>query len=156
MERYGPRGAAMVLDLDHFKTINDTLGHGVGDELITRVAPALRVRLRASDVLARLGGDEFAVLLPEGGREEAAEVAEDVLAPCAARPCSPAPATRAASRRASASRCWSRAAASRPTPCSSSADLAMYEAKEGAATASPSPTAGLETATSARASRGRT
>jgi diguanylate cyclase (GGDEF)-like protein/PAS domain S-box-containing protein len=80
VERYGPRGAAMVLDLDHFKTINDTLGHGVGDELITRVAQALRLRLRTSDVVARLGGDEFAVLLPEGGREEAIEVAEEVLA----------------------------------------------------------------------------
>ena len=68
-----------MLDLDHFKTINDTLGHGVGDELIARVARALRARLRESDVLARLGGDEFAVLLPEGGREEAVEVARGVL-----------------------------------------------------------------------------
>ena len=72
VERYGPRGAAIVLDLDHFKTINDTLGHSAGDELIVRVAHALRSRLRESDVLARLGGDEFAILLPEatagGGR----------------------------------------------------------------------------------------
>ena len=72
VERYGPKGAAIVLDLDHFKTINDTLGHSAGDELIVRVAHALRSRLRESDVLARLGGDEFAILLPEatpgGGR----------------------------------------------------------------------------------------
>jgi diguanylate cyclase (GGDEF)-like protein/PAS domain S-box-containing protein len=79
VERYGPRGAAIVLDLDHFKTINDTLGHGVGDQLIARVAQALRGRLRESDVLARLGGDEFAVLLPEGGRDEAVEVACGIL-----------------------------------------------------------------------------
>ena len=79
VERYGSRGAALVVDLDHFKTINDTLGHGVGDELITRVAAALRGRLRDSDVLARLGGDEFAVLLPDGGREEAVTVARSVL-----------------------------------------------------------------------------
>ena len=79
VERYGARGAAIVLDLDHFKTINDTLGHGVGDELIARVAHALRGRLRDSDVLARLGGDEFAVLLPEGGRDEAEAVAASVL-----------------------------------------------------------------------------
>ena len=79
VERYGPRGAAIVLDLDHFKIINDTLGHGVGDELITRVAHALRSRLRESDVLARLGGDEFTVLLPEGGRDEAIGVARSVL-----------------------------------------------------------------------------
>ena len=55
-----------MLDLDHFKTINDTLGHSAGDELIVRVAHALRSRLRESDVLARLGGDEFAILLPRG------------------------------------------------------------------------------------------
>ena len=71
VERYGPKGAAIVLDLDHFKTINDTLGHSAGDELIVRVAHALRSRLRESDVLARLGGDEFAILLPEATPEEA-------------------------------------------------------------------------------------
>ena len=60
-----------MLDLDHFKTINDTLGHHAGDELIVRVAHALRSRLRETDVLARLGGDEFAILLPEATPEEA-------------------------------------------------------------------------------------
>jgi diguanylate cyclase (GGDEF)-like protein/PAS domain S-box-containing protein len=79
VERYGPKGAAIVLDLDHFKTINDTLGHSAGDELIVRVAHALRSRLRESDVLARLGGDEFAILLPEAGPEEADGVAAAVL-----------------------------------------------------------------------------
>jgi diguanylate cyclase (GGDEF)-like protein/PAS domain S-box-containing protein len=79
VERYGPKGAAIVLDLDHFKTINDTLGHSAGDELIVRVAHALRSRLRESDVLARLGGDEFAILLPEASPEEADGVATAVL-----------------------------------------------------------------------------
>ena len=79
VERYGPQGAAIVLDLDHFKTINDTLGHSAGDELIVRVAHALRSRLRESDVLARLGGDEFAILLPEASPEEADGVAAAVL-----------------------------------------------------------------------------
>ena len=79
VERYGPKGAAIVLDLDHFKTINDTLGHSAGDELIVRVAHALRSRLRESDVLARLGGDEFAILLPEATPEEADGVASAVL-----------------------------------------------------------------------------
>jgi diguanylate cyclase (GGDEF)-like protein/PAS domain S-box-containing protein len=79
VERYGPKGAAIVLDLDHFKTINDTLGHSAGDELIVRVAHALRSRLRESDVLARLGGDEFAILLPEATPEEADAVSGAVL-----------------------------------------------------------------------------
>jgi diguanylate cyclase (GGDEF)-like protein/PAS domain S-box-containing protein len=79
VERYGPKGAAIVLDLDHFKTVNDTLGHSAGDELIVRVAHALRSRLRESDVLARLGGDEFAILLPEASPEEAEAVAGAVL-----------------------------------------------------------------------------
>ncbi|MEO8689969.1 MAG: EAL domain-containing protein [Solirubrobacteraceae bacterium] len=79
VERYGPKGAAIVLDLDHFKTINDTLGHSAGDELIVRVAHALRSRLRESDVLARLGGDEFAILLPEATPDEADGVAAAVL-----------------------------------------------------------------------------
>lgn len=80
VQRYGPEGAALVLDIDRFKHINDTLGHNVGDELIVKVAQTLRTRLRDSDVLARLGGDEFAVLLPRGGKVEAEAVAESILA----------------------------------------------------------------------------
>ncbi|WP_148260889.1 bifunctional diguanylate cyclase/phosphodiesterase [Conexibacter woesei] len=80
VERYGAEGAALVLDIDRFKHINDTLGHNVGDELIVKVAQTLRSRLRDSDVLARLGGDEFAVLLPKGGQQEAEAVAESILA----------------------------------------------------------------------------
>lgn len=79
VQRYGAEGAALVLDIDRFKHINDTLGHNVGDELIVKVAQTLRTRLRDSDVLARLGGDEFAVLLPRGGVAEAEKVAESIL-----------------------------------------------------------------------------
>ncbi|HEX5146917.1 MAG TPA: EAL domain-containing protein [Conexibacter sp.] len=79
VQRYGPEGAALVLDIDRFKHINDTLGHNVGDELIVKVAQTLSTRLRDSDVLARLGGDEFAILLPRGGAAEANRVAEAVL-----------------------------------------------------------------------------
>ncbi|MEA2192875.1 MAG: hypothetical protein QOI73_2996 [Solirubrobacteraceae bacterium] len=73
--RYGPRGALLVLDLDHFKYVNDALGHHAGDELILSVAKLLQARLRETDTLARLGGDEFAVLLPHAGPEDAARVA---------------------------------------------------------------------------------
>jgi diguanylate cyclase (GGDEF)-like protein/PAS domain S-box-containing protein len=77
--RYGTPGALLVLDLDNFKDVNDTLGHGTGDQLIRSIAAVLRTRLRDSDVLARLGGDEFAVLLPHATAEQARSVAEDVL-----------------------------------------------------------------------------
>jgi diguanylate cyclase (GGDEF)-like protein len=78
-ERYGRAGALLVLDLDGFKYVNDTLGHPVGDELIARLAGTLRDELRESDVIARLGGDEFGVILPEATEAEAAAVADKLL-----------------------------------------------------------------------------
>jgi diguanylate cyclase (GGDEF)-like protein/PAS domain S-box-containing protein len=78
-ERYGSKGAVLLLDLDGFKYINDALGHSVGDELIMRVAGVLRGTLRETDLVARLGGDEFAAILPEADAETAAVVAEKLL-----------------------------------------------------------------------------
>lgn len=72
-------GAVIVLDLDDFKHVNDTLGHGAGDDLIARVAQALVSRLRSDDVIARLGGDEFAILLRSGGRPQIEHVARLLL-----------------------------------------------------------------------------
>jgi len=77
--RYGAHGALLVLDLDGFKAVNDSLGHAAGDELIVTCAKALRTRLRETDVLGRLGGDEFAVLLPAEGEAEALTVAEKIV-----------------------------------------------------------------------------
>jgi diguanylate cyclase (GGDEF)-like protein len=68
--------AVLLLDLDHFKEINDTLGHHVGDLVIVEVARRLRAALREADIVARLGGDEFAVLAPNvSTQDEAIELA---------------------------------------------------------------------------------
>ncbi len=73
--------AVMFLDLDNFKTINDSLGHTEGDDLLTTVAERLQNCLRTDDTAARLGGDEFAVLLEESVRiKEAVRVAKRILA----------------------------------------------------------------------------
>ena len=78
-DRYAQEGALLLIDLDGFKRVNDTLGHSYGDELITRVAACLRRCLRETDVIGRLGGDEFAVILPRADATAATTAAERVL-----------------------------------------------------------------------------
>ena len=70
--------AALALDLDHFKQINDTHGHGVGDEVLAAVGSALTDAIRASDFVGRAGGEEFLILLPETGIEPAQVAAENL------------------------------------------------------------------------------
>ena len=70
-ERYGRKLSLILLDIDHFKTINDTYGHPVGDRVLKRMAGVLSVAARKTDVVARYGGEEFAILLEETDREGA-------------------------------------------------------------------------------------
>jgi diguanylate cyclase (GGDEF)-like protein/PAS domain S-box-containing protein len=73
LERYGAPFALMFLDLDHFKTVNDTRGHPVGDRLLVDVSKRLRALVPPGTVLARLGGDEFAIILNKAAKATDAE-----------------------------------------------------------------------------------
>ncbi|MCH2240967.1 MAG: GGDEF domain-containing protein, partial [Aquabacterium sp.] len=70
LERSGASFSLVILDLDHFKRINDTLGHAVGDQVLRHFAQVARKNLRQTDVIARWGGEEFLVLLPDTGGEQ--------------------------------------------------------------------------------------
>jgi diguanylate cyclase (GGDEF)-like protein/PAS domain S-box-containing protein len=75
----GPPVALLLLDLDRFKQVNDTLGHQVGDLMLQQIAQRLQGAVRADDLVARLGGDEFAVLLLGTDATSAAQVAEELV-----------------------------------------------------------------------------
>jgi diguanylate cyclase (GGDEF)-like protein len=76
--------AAALLDLDHFKQVNDTFGHGRGDDVLAAVGAALRDGLRESDFIGRMGGEEFVMLLPATDRAGAVAAAEKIRAAVAA------------------------------------------------------------------------
>ena len=71
--------ALLLTDLDHFKEINDTLGHHYGDLILKQVAQRMQKLVRSSDTVARLGGDEFAILLPTADREQARRIVEKMI-----------------------------------------------------------------------------
>ena len=77
--RYGPRGALLLIDLDHFKPVNDRCGHQAGDGILCAVAGELQQHVRTTDVVARLGGDEFGILLRHVSAQEATEVARAIV-----------------------------------------------------------------------------
>ncbi|HYN54886.1 MAG TPA: EAL domain-containing protein [Methylotenera sp.] len=79
-ERHGKQVALMFIDIDHFKHINDSLGHEVGDKLLLSIAKRLQTGVRLSDTVSRHGGDEFVVLLSEvSDKQDAIQIAEKLL-----------------------------------------------------------------------------
>ncbi|MGV3574668.1 MAG: diguanylate cyclase [Devosia sp.] len=77
-QRAGTPNVALAIDVDHFKSINDTHGHPLGDHVLQVVASLLAAGLRKGDILGRLGGEEFAIVLPGAGIEEGTRVAERI------------------------------------------------------------------------------
>ncbi len=70
--------AVLIMDLDRFKEVNDTLGHNIGDQLLQQVAFRLRGALRRTDTIARLGGDEFAIMMPAANDQQAIKHAQEI------------------------------------------------------------------------------
>jgi diguanylate cyclase (GGDEF)-like protein/PAS domain S-box-containing protein len=83
-KRYDLPLTAIMLDIDYFKSINDTYGHAAGDQVLKALSATVSSLLRAPDIFGRLGGEEFAVILPQTDMEEGAEVAERLRAALAA------------------------------------------------------------------------
>jgi len=75
----------IMVDLDHFKQVNDTHGHEVGDQVIRHLSDTLRQRVRDSDIVARLGGEEFVVLLPDTDAKGAQILGEELVKVVASR-----------------------------------------------------------------------
>jgi diguanylate cyclase (GGDEF)-like protein/PAS domain S-box-containing protein len=76
IKRFGKPAAFLMVDLDHFKNVNDTYGHAVGDAVLRHFADLVRLRLRRVDLFGRLGGEEFGILLPGTDRADALQFAE--------------------------------------------------------------------------------
>lgn len=84
--RHGHSVSCLVIDVDHFKRVNDTRGHAAGDRVLCTLAEVIRAECRESDIPARTGGDEFVVILPHAGPAEAAAVAARLRARFPAQP----------------------------------------------------------------------
>ncbi|PKH38450.1 hypothetical protein CXG46_15480 [Nocardioides alpinus] len=126
--RHGPSGALLLLDLDNFKQVNDSLGHNAGDQLLVVIAGLLRRSIRSTDVVGRLGGDEFAILLTDADQADAARVAELVVE----RVRTHAATLDGVARRVTASvgAVTFRAASEHAADALALADMTMYDAKE--------------------------
>jgi diguanylate cyclase (GGDEF)-like protein len=126
--RQNEPAAVLLLDIDHFKTINDTLGHATGDRVLAAVAGCCSENIRAGDAFGRIGGEEFAILLANATADEALRTAERFRSAIASLEIAESPAVQVTA---------SIGVASLTTEVSSMddwlarADAAMYEAKRG-------------------------
>lgn len=85
-QRFGEKVAIVAIDLDNFKSVNDTLGHQAGDDVLRMVAQRLRVALRRDDTICRLGGDEFSIILPRIADERELAIVGDKVTAAGAAP----------------------------------------------------------------------
>ena len=121
----GSDGAVVIVDVDHFKFVNDSLGHEAGDAVLRGVASSLREQVGARGLPARLGGDEFAVLLPGAGEQEARDLALSLLHAVRARE------TRVPVTASAGISVFDAGPTQAPSDALVAADIALYEAKEG-------------------------
>ncbi len=127
--RSGGKFTLMAVDLDGFKSINDTHGHGAGDACLRAFTVIAQSRLRGSDLLGRTGGDEFMILLPATGEREAAGVARDLIEACRANPLTWGDHSLLFSASIGIA-AWSHHNANDPTRLMAMADTALYAAKK--------------------------
>jgi diguanylate cyclase (GGDEF)-like protein len=123
IERARGEVSLVMLDLDHFKAINDVHGHPYGDQVLIAVADALRAAVRVHDTVARLGGEEFAILLPDADAEAAHEFAERARSAIARIPVARTPLA------CSAGAATASSGSASPRELLERADRALYEAK---------------------------
>jgi diguanylate cyclase (GGDEF)-like protein/PAS domain S-box-containing protein len=130
VNRYGGSCAMMLIDFDGFKSVNDTLGHTAGDELIGHVGDLLRQTMRETDVLARIGGDEFAAVLPHTTIEDAIPAAKKILQTIGMSASRPEQITNVRVTASIGITAVEPGDATKPEDLLVEADLAMYRAKE--------------------------
>jgi two-component system chemotaxis response regulator CheY len=127
--RYERPLSLIIIDVDHFKSINDTWGHTAGDAVLSDVAHCIARQTRSSDLVARIGGEEFAVLLPETPLLEALQVAEKIRAAVASAPLRTGKAAIPVTISAGVANI-PHSQVSEPTELVHAADQALYRAKE--------------------------
>jgi diguanylate cyclase (GGDEF)-like protein/PAS domain S-box-containing protein len=127
LARPGAQIAVVLLDIDNFKLVNDSLGHSAGDELLMKIAPRLQTALRPGDTIARLGGDEFVVLLERIPDERAAALVAERIVSCFEAPFELSAGEHFA--KASLGIAIAGAEGSEPASLIRDADAAMYQAK---------------------------